>query len=212
MNNKLIYVLVLSALGAGCGGDSAKGAGQQQYETVQEGSASGVTTAIAGPGETLPPLTGTNADTTTAFALDPNAVQPGQAGAADWTTDPAATVATGTSVPPTTSPSPVTPAPASSATSRATPSPAPARTTSPTPATTRRPAPPPQQAEPAPPREPEEIEEPTPPSATAPPPPPPTSTTTTDPPPTTTSPDTAPEEPPGRIDEDSGAEADGPGR
>ncbi|HEX8411191.1 MAG TPA: hypothetical protein VF883_20185 [Thermoanaerobaculia bacterium] len=47
---------------------------QQGYEVVQEGSASGVTSTIQGPGETLPPLTGTNADTTTAFSIDPNAV------------------------------------------------------------------------------------------------------------------------------------------
>lgn len=203
MNGKLIYVLVLSALAAGCGGDSAKGAGQQQYETVQEGSASGVATSIAGPGETLPPLTGTNADTTTAFALDPNAVSPGQAGATDWTTDPATATSPGSWTPPAAT-APTTPAstPTPSTASRTTPAPTPART-APEPTTTRRPPPPPRRAEPTPPREPEDVDDPAPPSATAPPPPP---TTTTNPPTTTstttTSPDTAPEEPPGKISEE----------
>ncbi len=41
---------------------------QQQYEVVQEGAASGVTSTINAPGETPPPITNTNADTTTAFA------------------------------------------------------------------------------------------------------------------------------------------------
>ena len=72
MKNKLIYPMVVVVLAA-CGGDGERGnrAGQQ-YETVQEGSASGVTSTIAGPGESLPPITGTNADTTSAFALNPN--------------------------------------------------------------------------------------------------------------------------------------------
>ncbi|HEY5610071.1 MAG TPA: hypothetical protein VIL97_02600, partial [Thermoanaerobaculia bacterium] len=43
----------------------------RQYEVVEEGSASGVTSAIAGPGEQLPPLTDTSTDTTTAFATLP---------------------------------------------------------------------------------------------------------------------------------------------
>lgn len=45
---------------------------QQNYEVIQEGSASGVSSTISAPGETPPPLpalTGTNADTTTAFTL-----------------------------------------------------------------------------------------------------------------------------------------------
>jgi hypothetical protein len=64
---------------AACGGDDrAKAAGQGEFETVQEGSAAGVTSTISGPGETIPPMTGTNADTTTAFALNPNAVPPTQ--------------------------------------------------------------------------------------------------------------------------------------
>jgi hypothetical protein len=77
MKNKLIFSLLLVPILAACGGKSgARGAAQQSYETVEEGSAAGVTSTIQGPGETLPPITGTNADTTTAFALNPNAVPP----------------------------------------------------------------------------------------------------------------------------------------
>jgi len=78
MKNKLIYPMVLVAgFGVACGGrnsDARNAAAQQQYETVQEGSAAGVTSTIQGPGETLPPMTSTNADTTTAFALNPATV------------------------------------------------------------------------------------------------------------------------------------------
>src|SRR5688500_5529412 len=81
MKSKLIYPMVLVVFAAaGCGGrSSARNAAQQQYETVQEGSASGVTSTIQGPGETLPPITGTNADTTTAFALNPGVMPPAPA-------------------------------------------------------------------------------------------------------------------------------------
>jgi hypothetical protein len=73
MNTKLMYGLLLVALSVSCGGrDSARS--QQQYETVEEGSAAGVTSTIHGPGETLPPITGTNADTTSGRT-------PGNAGA-----------------------------------------------------------------------------------------------------------------------------------
>lgn len=78
MTKKLIYPIVAVVFAAACGSDgerSGKGAGRN-YEMVQEGSASGVTSTIAGPGETLPPITGTNADTTSAFTIDPN-VAPG---------------------------------------------------------------------------------------------------------------------------------------
>lgn len=71
MNTKLICGFLSVALAVSCSkGGGAKS--QEQYETVQEGSAAGVTSTIHGPGETLPPITGTNADTTTAFALDAN--------------------------------------------------------------------------------------------------------------------------------------------
>ncbi len=75
MKNKLICSLTFLAALAACGGDEKRTAAEQaQFETVQEGSAPGVTSTIHGPGETIPPVTGTNVDTTTAFALNPNAV------------------------------------------------------------------------------------------------------------------------------------------
>src|SRR5436190_936074 len=47
----------------------------QQYDVVEEGQASGVTSTINAPGETppvtTPPITGTGADTTTAFNSTP---------------------------------------------------------------------------------------------------------------------------------------------
>jgi hypothetical protein len=60
-------LLVLAA----CGRDGVRHGAQQQYETVQEGQAAGVTSTIQGPGETLPPMTATNADTTSAFTINP---------------------------------------------------------------------------------------------------------------------------------------------
>ncbi|HKR65382.1 MAG TPA: hypothetical protein VJZ00_16740 [Thermoanaerobaculia bacterium] len=72
MRKKLSCTLIAVLIASACGRNSVR-RDQKQYETVQEGSASGVTSTIQGPGETLPPITGTNADTTTAFALDPNA-------------------------------------------------------------------------------------------------------------------------------------------
>jgi hypothetical protein len=73
MNQKLIFPLIFVGFGVACGGgDEARRGDQKAFETVQEGSAAGVTSTIAGPGEALPPITGTNADTTTAFTIDPN--------------------------------------------------------------------------------------------------------------------------------------------
>lgn len=78
MKKTLIFPLVLAGVSViACGGDGARRSGDQKtYETVQEGSAAGVTSTIQGPGESLPPITGTNADTTTAFTINPNAVPP----------------------------------------------------------------------------------------------------------------------------------------
>jgi hypothetical protein len=74
MKTKLIFPLIFVGFwGVACGGDGARrGNNQKAYETVAEGSAAGVTSTIHGPGEVLPPVTGTNADTTTAFSIDPN--------------------------------------------------------------------------------------------------------------------------------------------
>lgn len=74
MKSKLMFPIVVLALATACGRDSANRTAQKDYEVVQEGSANGVTSTIQGPGETLPPVTGTNADTTTAFGIDPNAI------------------------------------------------------------------------------------------------------------------------------------------
>ena len=73
MTNRWMCPIALVVFAA-CGSDSRNPSDQKEFEVVQEGSASGVTSTIAGPGETLPPITGTNADTTTAFTIDPNAV------------------------------------------------------------------------------------------------------------------------------------------
>lgn len=73
MRTRITTVVAVALLAAACRNDSKMQRGQQSYETVQEGSAAGVTSTISGPGETPPPLnsamTGTNADTTTAFTL-----------------------------------------------------------------------------------------------------------------------------------------------
>ena len=75
MKDKLIVALTVFGLLTACSRGGAR-ANEKDYEVVEEGSATGVTSTIAGPGETLPPITGTNADTTTAFAFNPNAVPP----------------------------------------------------------------------------------------------------------------------------------------
>lgn len=62
--------LVIAALACG-GGDDPNRKAPDYYETVQEGQATGVTSTIHGPGETIPPMTGTNADTTSAFTINP---------------------------------------------------------------------------------------------------------------------------------------------
>jgi hypothetical protein len=72
---KTIHGLALTGLVvalAACGGRDDADKKQPQYETVQEGQAAGVTSTIHGPGEIIPPMTGTNADTTSAFTIDPS--------------------------------------------------------------------------------------------------------------------------------------------
>jgi hypothetical protein len=69
---RLATLVVLIALIAGCSRSGKMQRGQQQYQVVQEGSASGVTSTINGPGETTPPVSDTNADTTTNFILSSN--------------------------------------------------------------------------------------------------------------------------------------------
>jgi hypothetical protein len=78
MKSKMAVLAAAALLVLGCrNNDKGMRRGDQNYDVVQEGSASGVTSTISGPGETPPPttasvpLTGTNADTTTAFTLPP---------------------------------------------------------------------------------------------------------------------------------------------
>lgn len=74
MNRTIFFSMAVLLLAGGCGragGNLQRD--QKQYEVVQEGQAGGVSSTIAAPGETSPPLmpmTGTNYDTTTAFTLD----------------------------------------------------------------------------------------------------------------------------------------------
>jgi hypothetical protein len=64
----ILHLGVAALLLAGCHRDGSMQREQKQYEVVQEGAASGVTSTINAPGETPAPITNTNADTTTAFA------------------------------------------------------------------------------------------------------------------------------------------------
>src|SRR5207247_3730526 len=60
------------ALAVACGRSQTARRNDQNYQVVQEGQASGVTSTINAPGETTPPLTDTAADTTTNFTLPDN--------------------------------------------------------------------------------------------------------------------------------------------
>lgn len=72
---RTIGILLAAGAIAACRGDGDLNRRSQQYDVVQEGSASGVTSTINGPGEPPPvnpkPITGTGAaaDTTTNFTL-----------------------------------------------------------------------------------------------------------------------------------------------
>src|SRR5512143_997974 len=72
MKKTITYLAIAVALAA-CRGGSSKleRKEQQQYDVVQEGQTSGVTSTINAPGEVPPPapMTGTNADTTSNFTL-----------------------------------------------------------------------------------------------------------------------------------------------
>lgn len=74
--NPKIYLVFFAVLLAACGGrnSSLQKDQQQNYDVVPEGTATGVTSTINGPGDTTAPLTsstitGTNVDTTTNFTL-----------------------------------------------------------------------------------------------------------------------------------------------
>lgn len=68
MTNRSVAIIVALALAA-CRGQDRAQRSKPNYEVVQEGSASGVTSTINGPGETPAPATDTNVDTTTNFTL-----------------------------------------------------------------------------------------------------------------------------------------------
>ncbi|HEV7572961.1 MAG TPA: hypothetical protein VGQ21_15790 [Thermoanaerobaculia bacterium] len=72
MTQKIATSACIAFLAFGCSRSGKVQRNQQQYQTVQEGSASGVTSTINGPGETAPPLTNTNVDTTTNLTLPIN--------------------------------------------------------------------------------------------------------------------------------------------
>lgn len=96
---------------AGCGAkDRAEKRDQQQYQVVEEGSASGVSPTLAAPGEASPPLTGTNADTTTSFTL-PTVTAGQQAGTLGATFQAEPGVWTPPGAPPVTNPRPAAPRP-----------------------------------------------------------------------------------------------------
>jgi hypothetical protein len=88
MNPKHFLWVFLIFAAASCGRSGKMQRDQQQYDVVQEGSATGVTSTINAPGENPPPpmtsstITGTNVDTTTAFTL------PGTATTATTTQQP----------------------------------------------------------------------------------------------------------------------------
>jgi len=73
MRSKILAVITAGVLAAACHNNQQVKRGEQNYDVVQEGQTDTVSSTISGPGETPPPtnvpLTGTNADTTTAFTL-----------------------------------------------------------------------------------------------------------------------------------------------
>lgn len=77
MTRKIPSLAAIALLVFGCGRSGKMQRDQKQYDVVPEGSASGVTSTINGPGETPAPLTDTNADTTTNFTLTTNPNPPG---------------------------------------------------------------------------------------------------------------------------------------
>ena len=71
MTNRSLALIVVLALVA-CRGQNQAKRSTPNYAVVSEGSASGVTSTINGPGEKPAPVTDTNVDTTTNFTLPNN--------------------------------------------------------------------------------------------------------------------------------------------
>jgi hypothetical protein len=78
MKNSLKFALVAALVSLGCHSKESLNREQQNYQVVQEGSASGATSTVGAPGEgsiaQTAPITGTNADTTTSFTIASNGV------------------------------------------------------------------------------------------------------------------------------------------
>jgi len=73
MKTHLAIALSIATAAIGCHrGSSSMQREQKNYDVVQEGQASGVTSTISAPGETPPPMTNTSADTTSNFTIAPN--------------------------------------------------------------------------------------------------------------------------------------------
>ncbi|MHB0969153.1 MAG: hypothetical protein ACYC7A_00960 [Thermoanaerobaculia bacterium] len=77
-----VTAIFLASLSLACGAGDRLDAKTEEYQVVTEGSANGVTDAV-GPAPSTPPMTGTSADTTTAFTViapnagtDPGAIPP----------------------------------------------------------------------------------------------------------------------------------------
>ena len=79
LQTRLMPLVFVLAFAVACGrGGSELSREEQQYEVVQEGAASGVTSTIVAGGETPPTMapTGTGADTTTTFTLSSSPTAP----------------------------------------------------------------------------------------------------------------------------------------
>lgn len=151
--NSLVAMLGIVALSAGCGSREDGPARQtEQYQVIDEGSVSGVTSTIHAPGDLIPVKaptpepTGTNIDTTTAFSILDSLI----------TTAPPAEVDPAfpapPSVPPAAAPRVTPSSPRPPATPRPAPNPTPRPTRPPTPLETPDPAPTPiEDEEPTPP-------------------------------------------------------------
>ncbi len=73
MKNHLAFALGIAIVIAACHrGSTSMQREQKNYDVVQEGQASGVSSTISAPGETPPPMSNTNADTTSNFTIAPN--------------------------------------------------------------------------------------------------------------------------------------------
>ena len=73
MKNSLKFALVAALVSLGCDSKQTLNRDHKDYQVVQEGSSAGVSSTVGAPGEAsltqTPPITGTNADTTTSFTI-----------------------------------------------------------------------------------------------------------------------------------------------